>query len=654
MKPSAFILITAVSAFLVVAPGAQAQGTAFTYQGRLNHGGSPANGLYETSFALYDAVTNGNAVGVLVAVAPVPVSNGLFTVTLDFGSAAFMGADRWLEIAVTVFGSDQPVTTLVPRQPMTPTPYALHAANAAGLMNFTGAPLDIKVNGERMLRLEFTGSGPNVIGGASVNSVGPDVIGATISGGGTSSPGFEATNRVEASYGTIAGGGAHTIRPGSRNSAISGGWQNTIRADSGWSTIGGGESNTIEPNARYSTIGGGALNKAAAYASVIDGGSLNTVQTNAEHSAIGGGLRNDIYLDAKFSTIAGGANNTHLWRATYGTIGGGRENTIGLGFDASTASTIAGGWLNRTRGDNETIGGGYKNQTSHNNSTVAGGTENFARGWGATVGGGAANLSMDFCATVSGGQYNTSRVVSATVGGGKNNTSGEIGATVSGGIDNTASGLTATVPGGWLNTASGHYSFAAGWRAKALHRGAFVWADSSLGPIGIGLDFASTSSNQFLVRATGGAHFVSAIDTTGSNIAGVTLAPGSGTWSSLSDRNAKENFTAANAREILDKVAALPLASWNYKAQGAGVRHLGPMAQDFHASFGLGESERTITTVDADGVALAAIQGLNEKVEVSSERAEGRIEKLEKENAELKTRLAMLEVLVMKFAAKGN
>jgi hypothetical protein len=108
-------------------------------------------------------------------------------------------------------------------------------------------PLEFKVNRQRVLRLEPTGSGPNVIGGASVNGVAPSVLGATIGGGGASSPGFEATNRVEANYGTISGGAANTVHTLSRNSTIGGGWQNRIGADSGWSTIGGGDSNRIEP-----------------------------------------------------------------------------------------------------------------------------------------------------------------------------------------------------------------------------------------------------------------------------------------------------------------------------------------------------------------------------------------------------------------------
>jgi hypothetical protein len=112
-----------------------------------------------------------------------------------------------------------------------------------------------------------------------------------------------------------------------------------------------------------------------------------------------------------------------------------------------------------------------------------------------------------------------------------------------------------------------------------------------------------------------------------------------------SDRNAKEHFTPINARAVLEKVSALPISEWNYKVAD-GIRHLGPMAQDFQAAFGLGADDRHIATVDADGVALAAIQGLNEKVEAGSQKAAGRIQKLEAENADLKTRLEKLEYLL--------
>jgi hypothetical protein len=101
----------------------------------------------------------------------------------------------------------------------------------------------------------------------------------------------------------------------------------------------------------------------------------------------------------------------------------------------------------------------------------------------------------------------------------------------------------------------------------------------------------------------------------------------------VSDRNAKENFSAINPREVLEKVAALSVQSWNYKSQAASIRHIGATAQDFQAAFNVGETNTGITTIDADGVALAAIQGLNQKLE----EKEARIKALENAVAELKT-----------------
>lgn len=102
-----------------------------------------------------------------------------------------------------------------------------------------------------------------------------------------------------------------------------------------------------------------------------------------------------------------------------------------------------------------------------------------------------------------------------------------------------------------------------------------------------------------------------------------------------SDRNAKEDFTPVNARLVLEKVVGLPITEWHYRTQKES-RHIGPMAQDFRAAFGLGRDEKHITSVDADGVALAAIQGLNAKLEEQVRAKEARILELEKAVAELK------------------
>jgi hypothetical protein len=128
--------------------------------------------------------------------------------------------------------------------------------------------------------------------------------------------------------------------------------------------------------------------------------------------------------------------------------------------------------------------------------------------------------------------------------------------------------------------------------------------------------------------------------------AGVSLAAGGGSWTSLSDRNAKDDFQPVNPLEVLEKVAALPLSTWRYKSQDASIRHIGPTAQDFKAAFGVGETDTGIATVDADGVALAAIQGLNQKVESARRQTESRLKELEAENHALRQRLERLERLL--------
>lgn len=99
-------------------------GTAFTYQGQLQKNGSPYNGTCSFQFSLWDAVSGGAQVGSTLTQTGVTVSNGLFTVTLDFGTGVFTGDARWLQIAVQCSG-DSGYTTLSPRQALTAAPYAL-------------------------------------------------------------------------------------------------------------------------------------------------------------------------------------------------------------------------------------------------------------------------------------------------------------------------------------------------------------------------------------------------------------------------------------------------------------------------------------------------------------------------------------------------
>jgi hypothetical protein len=104
----------------------------FTYQGRLVDNATPANGSYELRFRLWDALTAGTQVGSDVTLASVGVTNGLFTVSVDFGNGTFPGADRWIELAARPSGSSSPIAVFAPRTAITAVPYALHAFSTPG------------------------------------------------------------------------------------------------------------------------------------------------------------------------------------------------------------------------------------------------------------------------------------------------------------------------------------------------------------------------------------------------------------------------------------------------------------------------------------------------------------------------------------------
>ena len=117
---------------------ATAQTTGFTYQGRLTDNNLPANANYDFEFKLFDALTGGTQQGVTLQRFNTPVTNGIFTVLLDFGASVFPGANRYLEIAVRLAGTPG-ITILAPRQPVTSTPYTIRSASAATADNATNA-----------------------------------------------------------------------------------------------------------------------------------------------------------------------------------------------------------------------------------------------------------------------------------------------------------------------------------------------------------------------------------------------------------------------------------------------------------------------------------------------------------------------------------
>ncbi|MCY1017933.1 tail fiber domain-containing protein [Pyxidicoccus sp. MSG2] len=232
--------------------------------------------------------------------------------------------------------------------------------------------------------------------------------------------------------------------------------------------------------------------------------------------------------------------------------------------------------------------------------------------------------------------------------GSTNVASGTVGFTT--GASSTASGF-ASVAQGYTNVASGQGAVAIGYRVSANsdygmalgHRvttggfdGAFIWGDQSTTTVA-----ANTASNQFMLRASGGVR----LRTNSTLTTGCDLPAGSGVFSCTSDRNQKEAFQHIDGEEVLAKVAGMPVQSWRYKDESQGVRHVGPVAQDFRAAFGLGTDDKSIGLLDIDGVNMAAIQALERRTqELRAKTAE--VDALKAEMAELKQGLSRLEATV--------
>jgi hypothetical protein len=518
--------------------------------------------------------------------------------------------------------------------------------------NFLGTTdevsLTLRVGNTTALRIEPTTGVPNLIGGHSSNDVSPGVEGATIGGG--------SYITVAGNYATV-GGGVYNTASG-QGAVVGGGGDFIVEtsppyghipfpnvASGNHSVIGGGYDNTAGGSA--STVGGGSGNTASDMNSAVGGGFTNTA--GGQYATVGGGNGNA--ASGYIATVGGGTQNTA--GRDYATVGGGIWNraamtaaTIGGGEYISVtgqAATVAGGSHITVTGDYAAVGGGQYNRAGWvevGYSVVGGGWYNTASNDHATVGGGQYNTASGCNATIGGGYGNTASDWNATIGGGADNTASGGVATIGGGADNVVSGTYATVPGGYHNTAQGDYSFAAGHQATAAHQGSFVWSDSGA--------VMSQRNDQFLVQANGGALFQ---DRTGlwvemvwnparpiETSTGAHLS-GGGAWTDSSDRNLKENFTPVDGQEVLARLAELPVTTWNYKADEPSVRHMGPVAQDFNATFGLGADDRHIASLDTGGVALAAIQGLYRIVQ----EQEVRIAQLEQENTTLRGELDDLQ-----------
>jgi trimeric autotransporter adhesin len=473
-----------------------------------------------------------------------------------------------------------------------------------------GLPL-LASGGGSGINIQPNSSGaPNIIGGSPDNFVANGVVGATIGGGGaTNYEGYPITNSVSADFGTVGGGDGNSIQTGANESFLGGGGFNSIQANAFDSFLGGGIANSISNSASDSFLGGGQGNSiwSGSGESFLGGGADNSIQQFVPYSFLGGGADNSVKAESSF--LGGGQINSIQTIAYFSFLGGGEKNT-----NAGAFSVIGGGTNNLVSGNAATVPGGSLN--------VAGGNYSFAAGQQAQ----ALHQGSFVWADSQGGTFSSTTNDEFNI---RANNGVRIQADK--GIHLNANDRPIIVRDWDVFAAN-----APGYKAGIGRWGLFM--EPTILTIGIPANDVSPRYFQIAKYNTNGTPtMLVQVDQSGTLTNTGNIYCGSNVYAHgvllTSDRNAKENFVPLDAQAVLARVAALPMSQWNYKSDAARLRHIGPMAQDFHEAFGLnGSDDKHISLVDESGVALAAIQGLNQKLnekDAEIQALKARLEKLE-------------------------
>lgn len=593
-------LLIAISVFSI-----SAQTAAFTYQGRLTDGANNApTATYDIKFDLYDADVDGTLIG-SVTLTSVFVNAGVFTVSLNFGQAAFDGTNRYLEMSIRPAGSAVARTMLMPRQRLTSSPYAVQSLKATTAVNFSGG-LTGNVTGTQTATVVATVGGEtaaNVASGAQIANAAttantPNTV-VRRDGSGNFNAGI-----ITAANLTLAPGGKVTFADGTmQQTSVDPALFVTRNVQSGSVFV---TDTRLHVNIPVATSGEGLRVTVPSDNNSLLGGLIARFRSNQP--------LNNIMVDKFRFDQAGG----------FVALG-----NLGYGIIPATGEGVRLMW-HPYKGSMRVGGASTAGEFDENNI----GFYSFA--------GGNRTIANDFASFAFGDQV-TVTGTSAVGFGGNNTVNGNNG--FSSGSQNSCSGFVCTAIGftavangqgafalGYQTTASADYSFALGRYASTNNfAGAFVWGDASTtDPV------LANAANQFTVRARGGIRLRTST-ATGSNVGvnantGCDIPGNSGVMSCASSRLVKENYFPLDRQDVLAKIRRLPVMQWSYIGDASGERHIGPFAEDFQSAFRLSPTDKSIGAQDLSGVALIGVQALAD-----------RAASLQSENDKMKTRIESLE-----------
>jgi hypothetical protein len=586
-------LVLGLLSILLFAIPSQGQTTAFTYQGRLTDGGTAANGNYDLQFALWNSLSGGTQVGSTQSINNAAVSNGVFTVTLDFGANAFPGGSRFLEISTRPSGLGS-FTLLTPRQPITSTPYAVRSLNASTADSVAASGVS-------------AGSGNYI-----QNSNSPQATSNfNISGNGTAG-------------GTLSGTAVNATTQYNLNGSrilSNAGFQNLFAG------IGAGESNTGISNSffgfnagRSNTSGGsnsffglvaGSANTTGDFNSFFGAGAGQRTTTAFDNSFFGaraGFVNTEGQSNSFFGTQAGLANTTGSTNSFFGRLAGG-NNTTGQrnSFFGSGAGTgVSSGTGNTFIGE---AAGGFVDTSDGNNNTLLGARTFVTTGVsGATAIG--ANARVDASNSLVLGTAETSVGIGTTAPTAK--------------LSVVATGDGARVL---------HLGIERAWVFKQLRTGAETALELT------GSD-PNNNNKHFVINTTGSVGIGTTAPTATLSVNGTANKPGGGSWGSFSDerlKNIKGRFTSG-----LKAVMQLQPLRYEYKRDNA----LNLRSEGEHVGFSAQAVQKIIpeaVTATGQGYLLVNNDPILWTMLNAIKEQQAQILNLQKVNTELSARLLKVE-----------